>query len=134
MLSMESYLLCQMPALKAVLKGKQCDQLQEMSCLSWAEVGWDAGYTFPSYPSCCLIPLMQSTSGKSCIEVKDESKGIKCNAGLAKGHDCSRRTCFNAEPKLGTWRLHLALAVQHSTCQRPLPPNQASCFGLLVCH
>lgn len=60
MLSMESYLLCQMLALKAILKGKQGDQLQEMPRLSWAEVGWDEGYMFSSFPSCSLIPLMQT--------------------------------------------------------------------------
>lgn len=83
-------------------------------------------------------PNAEHKAGKSCIEVTDESKGITCintwpgSAGLAKGHGCSRRTCFNAEPKLGAWRLHLTHAVQHNTCQGPLPPNQASWFGFLV--
>lgn len=51
---MESCLLCQMPALEAVLKGSR-------RCHIPHGLGWDVGHTFSPYPSCCLTPLMQST-------------------------------------------------------------------------
>lgn len=43
------------------------------------------------------IPNAEHRAGKSCVKVKDESKGIawiNTSAGLAKGHSCSGRTCF----------------------------------------
>lgn len=67
---------------------------------------------------CCL-----HRAGKSCGEVKDESKDIAwinnwpASAGLAKGHSWSGRACFNAGPKHEAWRLHLAHTIQHNACQ-----------------
>lgn len=109
-------------ALPNASPGGSPEGLQEMPHPSWAGMG--CGTHVLTVPFLLPhSPNAEHRDGKSCIEVKDESKGTAWintwagNAGLAKGHSCSGRICFKAEPKLGAWRLHLTPHTQSSTCQ-----------------